>query len=141
MKKSKGENVMKLTDKLDELMKQKGISRMGLSKESGIPYSTLVNFYEKGTDNVKLSTLKKLSDYFKVSLDFLVYENVGKEDKLNETLEFYKKSVERKNSLISRINEKDSDTLQINEEIELRILEAERRLINEFIEDLILLKD
>ncbi|MDP5276560.1 helix-turn-helix domain-containing protein [Chengkuizengella axinellae] len=79
---------MKLTDKLDELMKQKGISRMGLSKESGVPYTTLVNFYEKGTDNVKLSTLKKLSDYFKVSLDYLVDENIYSDAGLTKIAEF-----------------------------------------------------
>jgi repressor LexA len=67
---------MKLTDKLDKLMKQRGISRMGLAKESGVPYTTIVNFYEKGTENVKLSTLKKLAEYFDCSLDYLVDEGV-----------------------------------------------------------------
>jgi repressor LexA len=67
---------MKLTDKLDLLMSEKGLSRMGLSKESGVPYMTIVNFYEKGTDNVKLSTLRKLADYFEVSLDYLVDEEI-----------------------------------------------------------------
>jgi repressor LexA len=60
------------TEKLDLLMKEKGISRMGLAKESGVPYTTIVNFYEKGSENIKLSTLKRLSDYFNVSLDYLV---------------------------------------------------------------------
>ncbi|RUS42058.1 XRE family transcriptional regulator [Cohnella sp. AR92] len=69
---------MKLTDKLDLLMKDKGISsRMGLSKESGVPYMTIVNFYEKGTENVKLSTLRKLADYFGVTLDYLVDDNLA----------------------------------------------------------------
>lgn len=63
---------MKLTDKLDVLMSEKGINKVDLSKQSGIPYTTIINFYEKGTDNVKLSTLKKLSTYFRISLDYLV---------------------------------------------------------------------
>lgn len=53
-------------------MKENSITRMGLSKESGVPYTTIVNFYEKGSENIKLSTLRRLSDYFEVSLDFLV---------------------------------------------------------------------
>jgi transcriptional regulator with XRE-family HTH domain len=53
-------------------MKEKGITRAGLAKGSGVPYTTIVNFYEKGSDNIKLSTLKKLSNYFDVSLDYLV---------------------------------------------------------------------
>lgn len=75
---------MKLTDKLDFLMEQKGISRMGLSKESGVPYTTIVNFYEKGTENVKLSTLRRLSEFFGCSLDYLVDEGVEGVTKLGE---------------------------------------------------------
>ncbi len=63
---------MKLTDKLDFLIKEKDINKVELSKNSGIPYTTIINFYEKGTDNVKLSNLKKLASYFRVSLDYLV---------------------------------------------------------------------
>ncbi|MBP1083475.1 helix-turn-helix domain-containing protein [Bacillus capparidis] len=63
---------MKFTDKLDALMEEKNISKMGLSKKSGIPYTTIVNFYKKGSENIKLSTLKKLADFFEVSLDYLV---------------------------------------------------------------------
>ena len=49
---------MSFTDKLDALMAEKGINKSVLSKESGIPYTTIAGFYTKGTDNVKLSTLK-----------------------------------------------------------------------------------
>jgi repressor LexA len=45
---------------------------MGVAKGSGVPYTTIVNFYEKGTENIKLSTLRKLADFFNVSLDYLV---------------------------------------------------------------------
>ncbi|WP_370771232.1 helix-turn-helix domain-containing protein [Eubacterium ramulus] len=51
---------MSFTDKLDALMAEKGINKSILSKESGIPYTTIAGFYTKGTDNVKLSTLKKI---------------------------------------------------------------------------------
>lgn len=63
---------MKFTDKLDKLMEERGISRMGVAKESSVPYTTIVNFYEKGTENIKLSTLRKLADFFEISLDYLV---------------------------------------------------------------------
>lgn len=63
---------MKLTDKLDLLMSEKGINRRELSKDAQIPYMTIINFYEKGTDNMKLSTLKRLSKYFGVTLDYIV---------------------------------------------------------------------
>lgn len=62
---------MSFTDKLDALMAEKGINKSVLSKESGIPYTTIAGFYTKGTDNVKLSTLKKLSSYLGCTIDYL----------------------------------------------------------------------
>jgi DNA-binding Xre family transcriptional regulator len=67
---------MKLTDKLDVLMKERDINKRELSKQSGIPYMTIVNFYELGTDNIKLSTLMKLKKYFNVTLDYLADDDV-----------------------------------------------------------------
>ena len=76
---------MKLTDKLDLLMDEKGINRAELSRGSGIPYTTIANFYEKGTDNVKLSTLKKLAEYFDCSLDYLVDDNISEKEPIKPT--------------------------------------------------------
>ena len=74
---------MKLTDKLDLLMRERGINKKDLSRQSGIPYTTIINFYEKGTDNVKLSTLLKLSRYLGVTLDYIADDNI--EEKGNST--------------------------------------------------------
>lgn len=62
---------MGLTDKLDLLMKERKMSKADLARESGVPYTTIDGFYKKGSDNAKLSTLKKLSNYFGCSLDYL----------------------------------------------------------------------
>ena len=64
--------------KLDYLIVKKGINKSILAKGCGIPYTTLDGFYKKGCDNVKLSTLRKLSNYFDVDLNFWVND-----DKLN----------------------------------------------------------
>lgn len=50
---------MVILDKLDNLMKEKKLNKSTLAKASGIPYTTIIGFYKKGTDNIKLSTLKK----------------------------------------------------------------------------------
>ena len=55
---------MGLTDKLDILMKERNISKADLARESGVPYTTIDGFYKKGSENAKLSTLKKLCNYF-----------------------------------------------------------------------------
>ena len=62
---------MGLTDKLDLLMNEKHINKAELARESGIPYTTIDGFYKKGSENAKLSTLKKLCAYFNCSLDYL----------------------------------------------------------------------
>lgn len=70
---------MGLTDKLDLLMKEKNINKAELARESGVPYTTIDGFYKKGSENAKLSTLKKLCAYFNCSLDFLADDNVSEE--------------------------------------------------------------
>lgn len=64
---------------LDELMKNRGISRATLARESGIPYTTIDTWYKGKYDNIRLSTLKKLSAYFNVSLGYLMQEAPAKE--------------------------------------------------------------
>lgn len=73
------------TNILDILMENKGINKHILSKESGIPYTTVDGFYKKGTANIKLSTLKKISVYFNVSLDVLAENNLSTENDALET--------------------------------------------------------
>lgn len=93
---------MAFTDKLDALMAKRGINKSILSKEAGIPYTTIAGFYTKGTDNVKLSTLKKLSTYLGCSIDYLADDSSDEpstiaahfdgseytEDELNEIRQF-----------------------------------------------------
>lgn len=70
---------MGLTEKLDLLMKAKNINKAELARESGIPYTTIDGFYKKGSENAKLSTLKKLCAYFGCSLDFLADDSIIEE--------------------------------------------------------------
>jgi len=62
-------------EKLDFLMNERSINKSILAKKSGIPYTTIDGFYKKGNDNAKLSTLKKLLEYFNASLDFLMRDS------------------------------------------------------------------
>ena len=67
---------MGLTNKLDLLMKEKNINKAELARESGIPYTTIDGFYKKGSENAKLSTLKKICAYFNCSLDYLADDSI-----------------------------------------------------------------
>ena len=55
-------------------MAEKGINRSQLARLSNIPYMTIVNFYEKGTENIKRSTLIKLAQFFEVTVDYLIID-------------------------------------------------------------------
>ena len=68
---------MGLTDKLDLLMKDRNINKADLARESGVPYTTIDGFYKKGSENAKLSTLKKLCTYFNCTLDYLADDTVN----------------------------------------------------------------
>lgn len=67
---------MTFTEKLDKLMQERRINKSTLAKESGVPYTTIDGLYKKGSDNTKLSTLRKLSSYFNCSLDYLVDDEI-----------------------------------------------------------------
>lgn len=67
---------MNFLDKLDYLMKKNGLNKRTLSIKSEIPYTTIDAFYKRGYENAKLSTMKKLSSYFNVSMDYLVFDEI-----------------------------------------------------------------
>ena len=64
---------MAFTDNLQALMSAKGISRRRLAKECGISPSAVNSWFNRSAENISLPTLKKLSEYFGVSIEELVY--------------------------------------------------------------------
>lgn len=81
---------MDFLEKLDYLMDKEQINKNILSKNSGIPYTTIDGFYKKGYQNTKLSTIQKLANYFNVSLDYLIFDEItdldyGKTEKFKVT--------------------------------------------------------
>ena len=70
--------VLQLTflEKLDYLMEKNHLNKRKVSLGSGIPYSTIDAFYKVGYNNIKLSTFRKLCDYFGVSMDSLARDDM-----------------------------------------------------------------
>lgn len=58
---------------LDRLIESQGISKNEFSKKVGIAPSTISSWYNKGYENISLKTLIKLSDYFNISIDELIF--------------------------------------------------------------------
>ena len=68
---------MKLTEKLDVLMEERKLNKAELSRNTRVPYTTIASLYEKGYDNIKLSTLKRLARYLDCSIDYLADDNIN----------------------------------------------------------------
>ncbi|MEF9839431.1 MAG: helix-turn-helix transcriptional regulator [Lachnospiraceae bacterium] len=66
---------MDFLEKLNYLMEQNNLNKSTLSKSCDIPYTTIDNWYKRGYEGLKLTTLRKLADYFGTSLDYWATEN------------------------------------------------------------------
>ena len=57
-------------------MERRGLNKRGFARDSGIPYTTIVSFYKNGYSNTKLSTIICIADFFGVSIDYLVRDDM-----------------------------------------------------------------
>lgn len=75
---------MNFIEKLNYLMDKKKLNKHSLAEKSGIPYTTIEGWYKKGYDNLRISTLKKLSLFFNTSLDFWAFDDEDQKGKLSK---------------------------------------------------------
>ena len=68
---------MTFTDKLQELMDKENLNQHTLSKKSGIPYMTIHNWFQRGYENMSLSTFKKLCQYFGVTFESMAMDELN----------------------------------------------------------------
>lgn len=66
-------NDMEFLSNLQALMDAKGISRRKLAQDCGISPSAVNSWYNRSAENISLQTLKKLSEYFGISIEELVH--------------------------------------------------------------------
>ncbi len=67
---------MDFLEKLNFLMDKYNLNKSTLSKLCDIPYTTIDGWYKRGYEGLKLPTLKKLSNYFGISLDYWADDNL-----------------------------------------------------------------
>lgn len=67
---------MDFLEKLNYLMEKNHLNKNTLSKACNIPYTTIDGWYKKGYEGLKLTTLRKLSQYFGTSLDYWASEEI-----------------------------------------------------------------
>ena len=61
---------MTFLEKLDALIKTRGLNKHSFAKECGIPYTTVDYWYKQNTDKVKLDTVRQISSFFGVNLNY-----------------------------------------------------------------------
>ena len=62
--------LLNFLEKLCYLMEKNKLNRHSLSVACGIPYNTINSWYKQGYEGLKLTSLRKLADFFDTSLDF-----------------------------------------------------------------------
>lgn len=72
---------MELIDKLNLLMKKHNIKTIAqLSRETNIPYTTLKSIFDGDVNDIRLSTSRKLCDFFHITLDDLLDDDIELDD-------------------------------------------------------------
>ena len=106
---------MNTLERILKLVEQKGLSNNRFEKEAGLAIAS-IQAWKSGKANPSQKSLQKISEYFNVSLDYLLYgtEKPSYEEKKKEavtlveelTPEEIKKLLEYKEFLISQRNKK-----------------------------------
>lgn len=71
---------MTLLDRLDNLMARESLNRRQLAIKTGIPQTTIYGWYDKGYEKMTLPSIKKLSEFFGCSMEYLVNGVDGNEE-------------------------------------------------------------
>ena len=83
---------MDFLEKLNYLMEKNHLNKSTLSKACNIPYTTIDGWYKKGYEGLKLTTLRKLAEYFGTSLDYWASEDDKSSDQENLS-EFHQRAL------------------------------------------------
>lgn len=90
---------MNILDNLDMLLSERNLSKRKFAFEINVSPSTVHSWYQRGFENISLDYLIKISDYFNITIDELVYgkpkKNIYKEnlEELIKYLEYQKGQV------------------------------------------------
>lgn len=92
---------MDLIEKLHLLMNKKNIKKISqLSRETNIPYTTLKSIFDGDVNDIRLSTSRKLCNYFEITLDDLLDDDI-------ELTDFYSDN----NIDVSELDENDMEEI------------------------------
>jgi len=98
---------MDIYDRINVLLKERGITRKELADQTGISYQTLTSLFYRRSGNMSISTIRKIVEYFQISADYLI---MGESYMVKEKAEKY----------LSDTKEIDYEILRISRSLPLR---------------------
>lgn len=133
--------MVKIADRIKQLRKKKGVSQSQLAEAIGVKKNT-VSTWERGTRKPDFAALQLLSEYFEISLEYLLGTSDEEETRFKpsqEDLDFYALSakadeIKESTELLCRLSDKSR---KIVEELIATIYRTENRdgeLCNEALE-------
>lgn len=64
--------IVDMLSRIIDLMEHHKDTKASLARNAGIPYTTIDGLFKRGCDNAYVSTARKISNYYGVTLDYLV---------------------------------------------------------------------
>lgn len=107
--------VMTVIERIDALLKERGMSRRRLAKDANIPPSTLQSAMERGK-NISVDMLSQIADALDVSLFFLTYGRNITENDVEEYLRYEKESIAEKRGQRRILEKMEAALNALNEE-------------------------
>ncbi len=97
----------------EQLIQKHGVSAYKVAKETGVTQSTLSD-WKRGRSTPKTDNMKKLADYFGVSLDYLTTGNESTVEELNNSQE--RDLALKIDEIIGNMNDPETSPLYFNGE-------------------------
>lgn len=66
-----------MLEKIQMMMSEKGLKPADVARGANIPYTTFDSLFKKGFENTRYPTIRKLSKFFDVSMDYLIDDDVN----------------------------------------------------------------
>lgn len=71
---------MNMLEKIQLLMDEKDLKKADVARGADIPYTTIDGLFKKGVENARFPTLKKLAQFFDVSMEYLINDDEDDRD-------------------------------------------------------------
>lgn len=69
---------MNILENLEQLLAYNNITKSKLAKDINISASTIYSWWDKGVSTINITTIVKISEYFNISIDDLIYKDLSR---------------------------------------------------------------